>query len=199
MDIKVLQKDMIAAMKARDKARKESISALIQAVKKAGIDAGCREDIPEEMVNKVILKELKTVKEPVSYTHLASICEVRHDDYGPIWPITIAPWQVHLCCLRSDDAECKEFADNLYNTLQNKGIEVIYDDRKARPGAMFADADLLGVPVRVVVSPRNLKESVVELSTRDKSIQKKVPMNEIEQEVDNVIKQLTDSIYEKVK
>ena len=129
----------------------------------------------------------------------ASICEVRHDDYGPIWPITIAPWQVHLCCLRSDDAECKEFADNLYNTLQNKGIEVIYDDRKARPGAMFADADLLGVPVRVVVSPRNLKESVVELSTRDKSIQKKVPMNEIEQEVDNVIKQLTDSIYEKVK
>ena len=52
---------------------------------------------------------------------------------------------------------------------------------------------------RVVVSPRNLKESVVELSTRDKSIQKKVPMNEIEQEVDNVIKQLTDSIYEKVK
>ena len=64
---------------------------------------------------------------------------------------------------------------------------------------MFADADLLGVPVRVVVSPRNLKESVVELSTRDKSIQKNVPMNEIEQEVDNVIKQLTDSIYEKVK
>lgn len=104
-----------------------------------------------------------------------------------------------FACLRSDDAECKEFADNLYNTLQNKGIEVIYDDRKARPGAMFADADLLGVPVRVVVSPRNLKESVVELSTRDKSIQKKVPMNEIEQEVDNVIKQLTDSIYEKVK
>ena len=65
MDIKVLQKDMIAAMKARDKARKESISALIQAVKKAGIDAGCREDIPEEMVNKVILKELKTVKEQI--------------------------------------------------------------------------------------------------------------------------------------
>ncbi|MBS5277237.1 MAG: metallophosphoesterase, partial [Haemophilus parainfluenzae] len=86
----------------------------------------------------------------------ASICEVRHDDYGPIWPITIAPWQVHLCCLRSDDAECKEKADEIYETLQNMGIEVIYDDRKARPGAMFADADLLGVPVRVVVSPRNL-------------------------------------------
>ena len=53
MDIKTLQKDMIAAMKARDKARKESISALIQAVKKTAIDAGCRDEIPEEMVNKV--------------------------------------------------------------------------------------------------------------------------------------------------
>ena len=65
MDIKTLQKDMIAAMKARDKARKESISALIQAVKKTAIDAGCRDDIPEEMVNKVILKELKTVREQI--------------------------------------------------------------------------------------------------------------------------------------
>lgn len=129
----------------------------------------------------------------------ASICEVRHDDYGPIWPITIAPWQVHLCCLRSDDAECKEFADNIYNTLQKKGIEVIYDDRKARPGAMFADADLLGVPVRVVVSPRNLKERVVEISTRDKSIQEKISMDSVLEEIDRIIKELTDKIYENVK
>lgn len=129
----------------------------------------------------------------------ASICEVRHDDFGPIWPITIAPWQVHLCCLRSDDEKCKSYADNLYETLQNKGIEVIYDDRKARPGAMFADADLLGVPVRVVVSPRNLGENVVELSTRDKSIQEKVPMDDVVTEVERVIAQLRDEIYSKVK
>lgn len=130
----------------------------------------------------------------------ASICEVRHDDYGPIWPITIAPWQVHLCCLRSGDAECKEYADKLYETLQNKGIEVIYDDRKARPGAMFADADLLGVPVRVVVSPRNLKENAVEISTRDKQIDKqKTPMDDAVAEVERIIKKLTDDIYEHVK
>lgn len=130
----------------------------------------------------------------------ASICEVRHDDYGPIWPITIAPWQVHLCCLRSDDVECKEYADKLYETLQNKGIEVIYDDRKARPGAMFADADLLGVPVRVVVSPRNLKENAVEISTRDKQIDKqKTPMDDAVAEVERIIKKLTDDIYEHVK
>ena len=84
MDIKVLQKDMIAAMKARDKARKESISALIQAVKKAGIDAGCRDDIPEEMGNKVILKELKTVKEqidscPADRTDLIEEYQARYD------------------------------------------------------------------------------------------------------------------------
>ena len=130
----------------------------------------------------------------------ASICEVRHDDYGPIWPITIAPWQVHLCCLRSDDAATREFADKLYDTLQNKGIEVIYDDRKARPGAMFADADLLGVPVRVVVSPRNMDEGMVEISTRDKQIDKqKTPINDAVAEIENIIKKLTDDIYAEVK
>ena len=74
MDIKTLQKDMIVAMKARDKARKESISALIQAVKKVAIDEGCRDDIPEEMVNKVILKELKTVKEQIDSCPDVSTC-----------------------------------------------------------------------------------------------------------------------------
>ena len=59
-------------------------------------------------------------------------------------------------------------ADKLYNDLQNAGIEVIYDDRDVRAGAMFADADLLGVPVRVVIGPKNLKENKIELSTRDK-------------------------------
>ena len=125
----------------------------------------------------------------------ASICEVRHDDYGPIWPITIAPWQVHLCCLRSDDAECRAKADEIYETLQAKGVEVIYDDRKARPGAMFADADLLGVPVRVVVSPRNLAENAVEISTRDKAIDKqKTPVDDAVAEVERIIKKMTDDI-----
>lgn len=65
MQLEQLQKDMVAAMKARDKMRKDSISALISAVKKVAIDEGCREDIPEELVDRVILKELKTVKEQV--------------------------------------------------------------------------------------------------------------------------------------
>jgi hypothetical protein len=65
MDIELLRKDMVAAMKAKDKPRKEAISSLISAVKKAGIDAGCRDDIPEELVNSTILKEQKTVKEQI--------------------------------------------------------------------------------------------------------------------------------------
>ncbi len=65
MELEVLQKDMIAAMKAKDKPRKDAISSLVSAVKKAGIDAGCRENIPSEMVDKVILKEMKTAKEQI--------------------------------------------------------------------------------------------------------------------------------------
>lgn len=65
MQFETLQKDMIAAMKARDKARKDSISSLVSAIKKAAIDEGCRDDIQEELVNRVIMKELKTVKEQI--------------------------------------------------------------------------------------------------------------------------------------
>jgi len=65
MQMEQLQKDMIAAMKARDKVRKDALSSLVSAVKKVAIDEGCREDIPEELVNRVILKEMKSVKEQI--------------------------------------------------------------------------------------------------------------------------------------
>jgi prolyl-tRNA synthetase len=75
----------------------------------------------------------------------ASVCEAHHDEYGPIWPMSIAPWQVHLCAVRYDDESVKSIADNLYNELMESGIEVIYDDRNVSAGVMFSDADLLGV------------------------------------------------------
>lgn len=111
----------------------------------------------------------------------ASVCEASHDDYGPIWPMAIAPWQVHLCAVRPDDERVKSAADKLYEDLQSAGVEVIYDDRNVRAGVMFSDADLLGVPLRVVVSPRNLDEGVYELSSRDKKISEKLqPENAVE-------------------
>lgn len=106
----------------------------------------------------------------------ASICEAHHDEYGPIWPMSVAPWQVHICAVRSDNSDVKEYADRLYAELQSKGIEVIYDDRSVRAGVMFSDADLLGVPLRVIVSPRNLKQDMVEVVSRDKSFSEKVLM-----------------------
>lgn len=108
----------------------------------------------------------------------ASVCEAHHDDYGPIWPKAIAPWQVHLCCVRADDAEAKKIADGLYGSLLAAGVEVIYDDRNVSAGVMFSDADLIGAPLRVIVSPRNLKENAIELASRDKSFKEKVAVDE---------------------
>ncbi len=86
-----------------------------------------------------------------------------------------------MCCLRSDDEETRKTADSLYNSLQNDGIEVIYDDRKVRPGEMFSDADLIGAPIRVIASPRNLKDGTVEITTRDKSVKELVPVEKAEE------------------
>ena len=119
----------------------------------------------------------------------ASVCEARHDNRGPVWPISIAPWEVHLCCLRPDDGETREISDTLYQKLQSEGIEVIYDDRnKIQAGEMFADADLIGAPVRVIVSPRNTKDGVVEIVARDSvhmdnQMRKKVPVGRAFSEV----------------
>lgn len=109
----------------------------------------------------------------------ASVCEAHHDEYGPIWPMSIAPWHVELCCLRADDDECRGVADDLYQKMLGDKMEVIYDDRNIRPGAMFSDADLLGVPIRVIVSPRNLKEGVCEVVTRDKTVNMKVEIDKV--------------------
>ncbi|MDR2606582.1 MAG: proline--tRNA ligase [Oscillospiraceae bacterium] len=108
----------------------------------------------------------------------ASVCEVSRDEKGPIWPISIAPWDVHICALRADDEGVRAESDKLYALLQGEGLEVIYDDRSVGAGFMFSDADLLGVPIRVVVSPRNLAEGVIELSTRDKSVSEKVSLSD---------------------
>ncbi len=119
----------------------------------------------------------------------ASVCEAHHDEYGPIWPMSIAPWHVQVCCLRADDEECKGVSDSLYQQMLDERMEVIYDDRNIRPGAMFSDADLLGVPVRVIVSPRNLKEGVCEIVTRDKSISLKVETEKVIETVKGIIEE----------
>ena len=108
----------------------------------------------------------------------ASVCQESHDQYGPIWPMTIAPWQVEICNLRVDDPAVKEAADRLYAELLSFGVEVLYDDRDIRPGAMFADADLFGIPLRAVVSPKSIASGCIEISARDKSFRENIPVAE---------------------
>lgn len=128
----------------------------------------------------------------------ASVCEARHDANGPVWPISIAPWQVHLCCMRADQEACRAAADKLYSALSAAGIEVIYDDRDVSAGTMFADADLLGVPVRVIVGPKNLKNNQLELVSRDKRISRLVDVEAAIPEIQSVIKELFAEINAKV-
>ncbi len=117
----------------------------------------------------------------------ASICQESHDNFGPIWPMSIAPWQVEVCNLRSDDETVNSTAAKLYEDLKAAGVEVLYDDRNIRPGAMFADADLFGIPVRVVVSPKTCEKGVFEVSFRDKSWKGELPMEGAALEIRRIV------------
>lgn len=99
MTLEVLQKDMIAAMKAKDKEKKDSIASLVSAVKKVGIDNGCRDNIPEDMVNQAVLKELKNVKEqidtcPADRTDLLAQYQARYDLYQTYAPAMMSAEEV---------------------------------------------------------------------------------------------------------
>ncbi len=96
----------------------------------------------------------------------AAAIEQNHDQDGIIWPETIAPFQVHLLTVNVKDAQMAALAERLYADLLAAGLEVLYDDRDERPGVKFKDADLLGLPVRVTVGARALKEGVVEIRRR---------------------------------
>ena len=88
------------------------------------------------------------------------------DDKGIVWPEKVAPYQVHLVGLNSDDQEVRDWADGVYSALKDRGVMVLYDDRDARPGEKFADSDLLGMPYRVVVSKKGKEEGKFEVVTR---------------------------------
>ena len=97
---------------------------------------------------------------------LAAAIEQNHDDQGIIFPPPIAPYQVYLVSLNPENPQVHQAAEELYGQLQDEGFEVLYDDREESAGVKFADADLLGLPVRLVVSPRTLRESGVEIKGR---------------------------------
>ena len=108
---------------------------------------------------------------------LGAAIEQNHDDKGIIWPRRIAPFEVVICPMGIDRSEAvREAATGLLEQLQQAGIDAILDDRGERPGAMFADWELIGVPLRVTVGDRGLKEGVVELTVRRGLVTDKVPL-----------------------
>lgn len=93
----------------------------------------------------------------------AAVIEQQHDEVGPLWPLEIAPAQVHLIALKARGRSAVEdAADRVYDLLTKRGVEVLYDDRDERPGVKFADADLIGIPYRITIGERGLKNDAME-------------------------------------
>ncbi len=97
---------------------------------------------------------------------LAAAFEQNHDDKGIIWPLPIAPYQIYLCPLYLENPQVAAAAESIYAELEAQGLEVLFDDRNESPGVKFNDADLLGIPVRVTISPRTLETNSVEIKKR---------------------------------
>ncbi len=97
---------------------------------------------------------------------MAAVIEQSCDEYGPIWPISIAPYQVEICAINPEKGDVGKVCEKLYAELTAAGIEVLYDDRGEKAGSMFSDADLLGIPFRLVVSPKTLADGEVEFKRR---------------------------------
>ena len=110
---------------------------------------------------------------------MGTIVEVFHDKKGIIWPEEIAPFKVHLLEVRSKKLEVRSAADKIYTDLQDKGIEVLYDDREVGAGEKFADADLIGCPFRIVVSEKTLEKDCAEVKRRDSEKTELVKIGEI--------------------
>jgi prolyl-tRNA synthetase len=110
---------------------------------------------------------------------LAAAIEQNHDDKGIIWPMPIAPYQVYLCPLYLENEKVVTAAEKLYAELGAQGLEVLFDDRRESPGVKFNDADLLGIPIRVTISPRTLEKNSVEIKKRSEKEAELVPVPEI--------------------
>jgi prolyl-tRNA synthetase len=120
---------------------------------------------------------------------LGAAIEQRFDDRGIMWPVSIAPFQVVLCPMGYDRSDMvREASDKLYQDLSSAGIEVILDDRGERPGAMFADWELIGVPYRVVIGERGLKEGQLEFQARTDAEASAIPVADVAKKVTDLVK-----------
>jgi prolyl-tRNA synthetase len=118
---------------------------------------------------------------------MATVLELHHDDWGPKWPMSIAPWQVHICALKYSNDSVAKATNKLNQLLSDNHVEVLVDDRNERPGVQFADADLLGIPIRLIVSDVNLKDGLVELKLRGSRDKETVLVEDVAERVKEII------------
>jgi prolyl-tRNA synthetase len=127
---------------------------------------------------------------------LACVAEEHHDEHGLVWPVTIAPYHVHLVLLRGKGTtQVEMIAGKLYVDLQAAGVEVLYDDRDESPGVKFKDADLIGCPVRITVSERALGQGGVEMKLRGEQAKDMLPLLETVPLVRSVIQSMQEEIF----
>ena len=118
------------------------------------------------MLRKVVYAGSQSVSFVQATKDLAALAETRHDDFGLIWPLAAAPYELVLTPLNTSQAEIMQLAEQLYHELSNAGVDVLLDDRDQRPGVKLKDADLIGIPLRVVIGGRGLKEGKLEVKWR---------------------------------
>ena len=118
---------------------------------------------------------------------MAAVAETHHDENGLVWPMGIAPYEVVLTVVKVDHEESMGCAERLYTDLRAAGVDVLLDDRDGRPGVKFADAELIGIPLRVTIGPRGLENSMVELTARSDGERHDVP-------IDDVVARLVDLV-----
>jgi len=119
---------------------------------------------------------------------LAAAIELNHDDKGIIWPMSIAPYHIYLCPLHPETPEVAAAAEKVYSELEVQGLEVLFDDRHESPGVKFNDADLLGIPIRVTISPRTLEKNSAEIKKRSEKEAELVPLEGIVAKLKELIK-----------
>ena len=120
--------------------------------------------------------------------NMAASVEANHDEKGIIWPMTIAPYHVIITVIRPDDDNTMATADSLYEHLEDRGVEVLLDDRAERPGVKFTDAELIGVPLRLTVGPRGVTNGIVELSDRRTGESSEIAIDEAVTTVADLVK-----------
>ncbi len=114
---------------------------------------------------------------------MACVAEGHRDAAGLIWPITLAPYPVHLVVLAGDDARILDAGERIVERLQAENVEVLYDDRSESPGVKFADADLMGMPLRLTLGKRSMAQNAVELRARGSGESRMIPMESLADEV----------------